>query len=156
LRAFPSTLVEFVRVIPEHALDWRPPSWDGIPSEELTIRQQLCHVRDIEADGYAVRFTRVLSETNPLLESIDTYALIEPRGYDATPSGDALAAFAEARAKTLRILTGLSAEQLARRGRFEGYGEVTPASLIHYLVSHDQQHLSGIQWLLGRRAAVEA
>jgi hypothetical protein len=156
LRAFPPTLVEFVRVIPEHALDWRPPSWAGIPSEELTIRQQLCHLRDIEADGYFVRFTRVLNEPNPLLESIDTYALIEPRRYDATPPFEALAAFEEARAGTLRILAGLSASQFARRGRFEGYGDVTLSGLIHYLVSHDQQHLSGIQWLLGRRAAAEA
>jgi hypothetical protein len=150
LRAFPPTLADLVRVIPEQALDWRPPSWEGIPSERLTIRQQLCHLRDIETDGYAVRFARVLNEMNPLLESIDTYALIAPRRYDATRPGEALAAFEDARAKTLHILSGVSATQLARRGRFEFYGDVTLSGLIHYLVSHDQQHLSGIQWLLGQ------
>jgi hypothetical protein len=58
LRSFPSTLRTFMAEAPAHTWDWRPASWDGIPSESLTIRQQACHVRDIEIDGYAVRFAR--------------------------------------------------------------------------------------------------
>jgi DinB superfamily len=150
LRTFPDTLSALVDTIPAPALDWRPPSWDGIPSEELTVRQQLCHLRDIEADGYVVRFTRILKETDPLLESIDTYALVEARSYDDTNIRDAVASFATARRQTMRLLDEATSADLARRGRFEGYGEVTVASLIHYLCSHDQQHLAGIQWLLGQ------
>jgi hypothetical protein len=37
---------------------------------------------------------------------------------------------------------------------FEGYGRVTLRGLVHYLCSHDQQHLSGLQWLLGKIDAV--
>jgi hypothetical protein len=33
---------------------------------------------------------------------------------------------------------------------FEGYGPLTMRSLIHYLCSHDQQHLAGLQWLAGK------
>jgi hypothetical protein len=33
---------------------------------------------------------------------------------------------------------------------FEGYGPVTLRALVHYLCSHDQQHLAGLQWLLGK------
>ena len=71
LRAFPETLRAFIATVPRETLDWAPKSWDGIPSEELTIRQQLCHLRDIEAEGYIVRFKRVLAEQNPTLASID-------------------------------------------------------------------------------------
>jgi hypothetical protein len=39
---------------------------------------------------------------------------------------------------------------------FEGYGETTLRGLVHYLCSHDQQHLAGMQWLLGRIAAQRA
>jgi hypothetical protein len=61
-----------------------------------------------------------------------------------------LAAFREARAKTVEMLAKLGDEQLARTARFEGYGTVTLRSLVHYLCSHDQQHLAGLQWLLGK------
>ncbi len=153
LRAFPQTLYALVATVPGETLDWRPKSWEGIPSEELTVRQQLCHLRDIEADGYIVRFKRVLAEQNPTLASIDTYALIEPRNYDRTEIAQALDAFAAAREQTMQILDGLEPKHFARRGVFEGYGDVTLAGLIHYLCSHDQQHVAGIQWLLGQQAA---
>jgi len=42
------------------------------------------------------------------------------------------------------------AAELERRAVFEGYGWVTVRGLIHYLCSHDQQHLAGLQWLLGK------
>ena len=154
LRAFPVTLESFLAGISRDALDWRPRSWEGIPSERLTIRQQICHLRDIEADGYLVRFKRLLTETNPNLDSIDTYALVESRSYDAANVGEALASFARARGESLRLLGVLMPADLARRGQFEDYGEVTLAGMIHFLCSHDHQHLAGIQWLLGQRAAV--
>jgi hypothetical protein len=154
LRAFPEALRAFIATVPKEALDWRPNSWEGIPSEELTIRQQLCHLRDIEADGYIVRFKRVLAEQNPTLASIDTYALIEPRNYDRTDTVPAIDAFAAARKKTMEILAAVTPADFNRRGTFDGYGDVTFAGLVHYLASHDQQHLAGIQWLLGQHAAV--
>ena len=64
-----------------------------------------------------------------------------------------LAAFRAARARTLEMISGLSEEQLARTAVFEGYGPLTLRSLIHYLCSHDQQHLAGLQWLLGKADA---
>jgi hypothetical protein len=61
-----------------------------------------------------------------------------------------LAEFRIARAQTMEIISQLSDEQLARPAVFEGYGPLTMRSLIHYLCSHDQQHLAGLQWLLGK------
>jgi hypothetical protein len=37
-----------------------------------------------------------------------------------------------------------------RTAVFEGYGPLSLRSLVHYLCSHDQQHLAGLQWLLGK------
>lgn len=154
LRTFPDTLARHVHDLPAAALDFRPPSWDGIPSERFTIREQLCHVRDIEIDGYHLRFHRLLNEESPSLVSIDSEALVGPRGYaDADPAAvvDAIRA---ARATTVAILERLGPAELARAGRFEGYGAVTVRGLAHYLCSHDQQHLAGVQWLLGQRASI--
>ena len=153
LRSFPAALRDLLSGIPADALDWRPASWDGIPSETLTIRQQICHLRDIEADGYTQRFQRLLTENDPLLESIDGYALVESRQYDRTEIASALDAFEAAREKTMQLLDRIDGDRLKRRGTFEGYGPVTVRGLIHFLCSHDQQHLAGIQWLLGMKEA---
>jgi hypothetical protein len=153
LRSFPAALRDLLSGIPTDALDWQPASWDGIPSEMLTIRQQICHMRDIEADGYTQRFQRLLTENDPLLESIDGYALVESRQYDRTEIASALDAFEAAREKTMQLLDRIDGDRLKRRGTFEGYGPVTVRGLIHFLCSHDQQHLAGIQWLLGMKEA---
>lgn len=153
LRSFPAALRDLLSGIPADAFDWRPASWDGIPSEMLTIRQQICHMRDIEADGYTQRFQRLLTENDPLLESIDGYALVESRQYDRTEIASALDAFEAAREKTMQLLDRIDGDRLKRRGTFEGYGPVTVRGLIHFLCSHDQQHLAGIQWLLGMKEA---
>jgi hypothetical protein len=135
-----------------------PPSWEGVPSEEFTAIEQLCHVRDIEVDGYHRRFHRALNEVNPILESIDSEALAKQRGYGskgASEAADALSVFRRARAETVALISSLSDEQLNRVAVFEGYGPLTVRSLVHYLCSHDQQHLSGLQWLLGKMEAQE-
>jgi hypothetical protein len=60
------------------------------------------------------------------------------------------AAFREARATTIALIAGLTSEQLDREAVLEGYGPLSLRSLVHYLCSHDQQHLAGLQWLLGK------
>ena len=153
LAAFPDQLeAHFAAFAPEFTR-WAPASWDGVPSEPLTALEQLCHVRDIEICGYQVRIRRTLAETNPLLASIDTDALVRERAYAHDDPVRALAAFRAARVQTLAMITGLTDAQLARTAVFEGYGPLTLRSLIHYLCSHDQQHLAGLQWLLGKADA---
>lgn len=150
LAAFPKQLEALYEVFPREFTHWAPPSWDGIPSERFTAIEQVCHVRDIEIDGYHLRFRRTLRESNPTLASIDSESLARERSYATSSAADALAAFRSARASTLDLISSLSAEQLARTAEFEGYGALSLRSLVHYLCSHDQQHLAGMQWLLGK------
>ncbi len=153
LAAFPDQLEAHFAAFDPAFTRWAPPSWDGVPSEALTALEQLCHVRDIEIDGYQVRIRRTLAETHPTLASIDTDALVRERAYARDDPTRVLAAFRAARAQTREMISGLSDAQLARTAVFEGYGPLTLRSLIHYLCSHDQQHLAGLQWLLGKADA---
>ncbi len=57
---------------------------------------------------------------------------------------------------TVATIAQLDEAQLARTAVFEGYGPLTLRSLVHYLCSHDQQHLAGLQWLLGKIDAERA
>lgn len=150
LRAFPDLLEAHFSLIPATHRNWKPASWEGVPSEALTAVEQLCHVRDIEVEGYQRRIERTLTEDNPFLPSIDTDALARKRRYDLSNAEAALAAFREARRRTIGILEGLTPSQLERPAEFEGYGPVTLRALVHYLCSHDHQHLAGLQWLLGK------
>ena len=165
LRQFPEQLGQLFAEVPRERWHWSPASWEGIPSEQLDPVGQLCHVRDIELLGYQLRFARMLAEHHPTLESLDTDALAEQRHY-------AQAAYvARVQARMREGLTRLAPEWMAdvrhaltasprtfarftqREGFFDGYGKVTVKALIHFLCSHDQQHLAGMQWLLGRIAA---
>ena len=154
LEAFPRELERHYAAFPPQFVHWSPPSWDGVPSEPFTAIEQICHVRDIEIEGYQVRFQRTLSEHSPLLPSIDSEAVAKTRDYGNANPATVFAEFRAAREKTLGMLRGLDDAQFARPAVFEGYGPVTLRGLVHYLCSHDQQHLSGLQWLLGKMDAV--
>jgi hypothetical protein len=150
LSTFPDQLeAHFAAFAPEHR-HWAPASWEGVPSEPFTAIEQLCHVRDIEVDGYQLRIRRTLTEDNPLLLSLDGEAMARERRYAEADADSVLAEFRRARRETLTLLGTLGEAQLQRPARFEGYGELTLRSLVHYLCSHDQQHLAGLQWLLGK------
>lgn len=150
LEAFPQQLEAHYAAIPDEFKHWSPLSWEGVPSEPFTAIEQVCHVHDIEVEGYHVRFQRTLSELNPILISIDGEALAKERSYATANADEVFAAFREARAKTMALISGLSSEQFNRTAEFEGYGPLSLRSLVHYLCSHDQQHLAGLQWLLGK------
>ena len=150
LGAFPDQLEQLYACFPGTHVHWAPASWEGIPSETFTAVEQICHIRDIEIEGYHVRLRRLLAEDNPSLESIDSYQVAKERRYPDAATAQVFAAFRSARAETVRMLAALDASQWSRSGVFEGYGPVTVKGLVHFLCSHDQQHLAGLHWLLGQ------
>jgi DinB family protein len=152
LADFPHRLEAYYGIVSAEHRNWRPPSWEGIPSEPFTPIEQICHVKDIEIDGYHVRFRRALQENHPLLASLDGERLAEDRNYAAADSARVFNEFAQARRETLALIAHLSPQELSRPAEFEG-NAVTVRGLAHNLCSHDQQHLAGLQWLLARLAA---
>jgi len=156
LATFPAQLEGHFALFPAEFRHWAPASWDGVPSEPFTAIEQLCHVRDIEIEGYQVRFRRTLAEHAPHLPSIDSDALARQRDYGRADGAPVLAQFRAARERTLALLRGVEAADFTRPAQFEGYGRVTLRGLVHYLCSHDQQHLAGLQWLLGKLDAARA
>jgi hypothetical protein len=148
LSGAPARFEASFRGIPPHYIRFRPEDWSAVPGEKFSPAEQACHLRDIEIEGYHVRIRRMLSEHNPDLASIDSYELAQMRRYDRADPEAALADFRAARAQTIAMLGGLTAEQLQRPGTFAEYGRLTLGGLIHLLCSHDLQHLSSMHWLL--------
>jgi hypothetical protein len=137
----------------QNQLNWKPESWEGIPSEEFSALEQICHLRDIEIDGYQVRFQRIVNEDHPTLVSLDGYQIAEKYDYRSQIIETVLAEFGQARQQTIELIKSFSETDLTRKGFFEGTGEVTLKSMIYFLRSHDLQHLSGMNWLLGKLSA---
>ena len=155
LEGMPRQLEKALELIPRDRLAWRPASWGGCPSENFSALEQICHLRDIERDGYHVRIRRMLEESNPSLVSLDSYEIARERNYGSEDGAAALAAFRDARARTVDRLRSIGEQDLTRTGEFAEYGRLSLRSLIHYLRSHDQQHLAGIQWLAGKASSPE-
>ena len=154
LAAFPRQLAAYYAEVPPAFVNWAPSDWTGIPSERFTALEQLWHVHDVEIDGYHQRFRRILDEDHPFLPDLGSEALAQARGYATREAAPALEGFRVARERTVALLSALDGAQLSRTALFEDYGPVSTRGLVHFLCSHDQQHLAGLQWLLGKIDAV--
>jgi len=141
-----------LRSFPRERLAWTPADWNECPAEQFSALGHVCHMRDIERDGYHVRLARVVDEELPDLVSLDGYEMARERRYHEDDVARALAEFRTARAETLRRVRAWRSGDGARVATFGGYGRVTGTGLLHVLRSHDLQHLSGLHWLLARAA----
>ncbi len=153
LERAPEEFARLLAAVPAGGLDFTPASWVECPGEHFSVRENLCHLRDIEVEGYQRRFARTRAEHEPELPSLDGYALAEERRYAATDPHQALAAFRAARAGSLALIRGFSEAELTRPARFNTYGPTNLAGLVYYLSSHDRQHVACFHWLLGKMAA---
>src|SRR5262245_22938731 len=76
--------------------------------DEFSVLENICHLRDIEIEGYAVRIRRILNEENPFLPDLDGSRLAIERDYNRQNLNEAVSAFATARRQNLVLLNGAS------------------------------------------------
>jgi hypothetical protein len=153
LAHFPNRIECLFECFPQELWLWAPQSWEGVPSERLTPVEQICHLRDIEIEGYKVRFERTLHEESPVLPDLPGEAMALERHYSNQDPIAALREFERARAMNVETLRGLSPDKLKRIAIFEGK-PTSLAGLVHFLASHDHQHLAGLEWLLAKSQQV--
>ncbi len=143
-------LAALIDELSDSELRWR--NSDG----EFSAVENICHLRDIEAEGYATRINRILEETNPFLADVDGGRLAVERGYNDQNPDLALGAFVDTRTKNLEKLKGMDRDELEREGTLEGVGLVTLKRLTEMMREHDEGHLEELRVLrqnLRRRAS---
>ena len=127
---------------------------DNISDEQLrrqnadggfSFVENVCHLRDIETEGYTMRIIRILKEDRPLLADIDGGRLAVEREYNKQDVHEALRAFARARTESARALAGLRPEELSREGSLEGVGSIKLEDLLVMMRDHDAGHLKDIE-----------
>lgn len=153
LESAPAEFARLLAAAPAKGWDFKPASWLECPGEHFSLRENLCHLRDIEVEGYQRRFARTRAEEDPDLPSVDGYVLAQERRYGETDPHAALATFRAARAETMQLIHGFSEAEFARPARFNEYGRTNLAGLVHYLSSHDRQHVACLHWLMGKMSA---
>lgn len=126
-----------------------PGHWDDrVSGIEFSLRQQFCHLRDVELEGYLVRVFRVAAEENPVLVDLDGTQMAHERRYAAQDAALAVHDFGVLRAMTMAKLRGLSPDAWKRKGRFDVDPEFDLHDLLAMMHSHDEQHCDEISALI--------
>jgi len=109
--------------------------------EEFSILESICHLRDIEVEGYTVRIRRLLAEDDPQLDDIDGARLAVERDYNSQRIEPAFETFATERTKNVELLRTINDDDLERKASMQGVGEITLRALIEMMIEHDEGHL---------------
>jgi hypothetical protein len=116
--------------------------------DEFSVIENICHLRDIEIEGYGVRIQRILKEANPLLPDIDGSRLAIERNYNHQSVSEALTSFTAARRQNLTLLNVAGHNDFERQGQLEGVGSVSLTKLLQMMNEHDEGHLDDLARLL--------
>jgi len=134
LTEMPETVKQFVNDFGNGAT-WK------LSEKEFSFLENVCHLNDIEREGYAVRIEKLLNENQPFLYDVDGGKLAAERDYNSQNLDDALRLFADSRQANLERVKNLSPEQLNRSGEFENVGAVTLARILTMMREHDAAHI---------------
>jgi hypothetical protein len=115
-------------------LKWKP------SVDEFSAVEQVCHLRDLEREGYGARIKKLLTENEPALPDFDGSRIARERDYNSQDFESAFQEFALARAENVRVMKTLSPDQLNRSGVLEGVGAITLGKLFWLMREHDQSH----------------
>jgi transcriptional regulator with XRE-family HTH domain len=141
LAAMPAKLRAILEAIPESR--WgAPPKVGG-----FSLVEHLCHLRDIDGDGYRVRIERMLTEERPMLPDIDGAQLAIERDYQTQDARAALDAFTATRWAIVGRLGKLEPGERRRIGLMAGASEIDIDDLVSTMLAHDSEHLDELDAL---------
>ncbi len=136
LKSLPNELDDLLKDLDEEMLRWRP-----IPNK-WSIKEIMCHLRDMERLAYLGRYRRMLTEDDPLLPNVDQDRIAFESDYINQDAKLALEEFKRLRWETIQTLQSAPPERWARRGTHEIDGPMTVEQLvIRQIKGNDLNHL---------------
>lgn len=106
----------------------------------FSLVEQLCHLRDIETEGYVERIRRIVWEDMPELVDLDGTTMAEQRHYQLQDVDAAWRDWAAARRETVRLLREHLPAHAKRTGIYGGFGVVTLEMIANGIAGHDAGH----------------
>jgi hypothetical protein len=136
LRSLPNELDDLLNELDEETLRWRP-----IPNK-WSIKEIMCHLRDMEREAYLARYQRILGEDQPRMQNIDQDKLAYERDYINQDARQALDEFKSLRSETVKTLDSVPPEAWSRSGVHEVDGPLSIEQLVHRQIKgNDMNHL---------------
>ena len=137
LKSLPNEIGDLLHGLDEETLRWRP-----VPNK-WSIKEIMCHLRDMESDAYLARYRRMLAEDNPDLPNVDQDRLAFERDYINQDAIAALAEFKGLRATTVQTLEATPVESWSRTGVHETDGPMTIEQIaVRQIKGNDLNHLA--------------
>lgn len=137
LRSLPNELADLLGDLDEETLRWRP-----IPNK-WSIKEIMCHLRDMERLAYLPRYRRILDEDGPLMANVDQDRLAHESDYINQDSKGALDEFTKLRAETVKMLAEEPVENWSRAGIHEIHGPMTVEQMVNRQINgNDINHLN--------------
>jgi hypothetical protein len=144
LAATPEKVRSLVDDLTDEELSWKP------TDQDFSVLEHVCHLSDIEREGYAVRIEKLLNEEQPFLPDIDGGRLAAERKYNSQNLAPPLNAFSRSRKQNVHAVGDLPLDRLSRSGMFETVGPVTLGKLLSMMLEHDRDHLRALSDLRQR------
>ena len=136
LKSLPNELEDLLKDLDEETLRWRP-----IPNK-WSVKEIMCHLRDMERLAYLARYRRILAEDNPKLPNVDQDRLAFERDYINQDAKAALEEFKLLRQETIRTLAEAPTDAWSRSGTHETDGPMTVEQLVvRQIKGNDLNHL---------------
>lgn len=135
LRATPAVFHSTLQDVPLEAWSKRG------RSDEWSLTEILCHLRDVEAEVNLPRLQMVLQQHNPFLAGKDTDPWAEERLYICQNGPQALHRFTTARLDLLSLLEAARPEDWQRPARHAILGPTHLAELVGIIATHDRLHV---------------
>jgi hypothetical protein len=136
LKSFPNELDDLLKDLDEQTLRWRP-----IPNK-WSVKEIMCHLRDMERLAYLARYRKILTDDNPLLPNVDQDRLAIESDYMNQDAKAALDEFKWLRGETIRTLEAAPVEAWSRSGTHSTDGPMTVEQLVvRQIKGNDLNHL---------------
>jgi hypothetical protein len=136
LRSLPNELGDLLAGLEEETLRWRP-----IP-HKWSIKEIMCHLRDMERLAYLERYRRILSEDNPVMPNIDQNRIAAESDYINQDARAAYDEFCTLRRETIATLESVPPDAWSRSGVHETDGPMTIEQLVtRQIRGNDLNHL---------------
>lgn len=137
----PARVRQLVSNLSEADVHWKP------SAQEFSALEQVCHLSDLEREGYAVRIEKLMREVEPFLPDFDGGLAAAERDYNNQQLESMLDAFSNSRASNMSAIGSLSADDLQRGGTLETVGSITLEELLLKMREHDEGHLQDLSSL---------
>ena len=136
LKSLPNELDDLLKDLDEETLRWRP-----IPNK-WSVKEIMCHLRDMELLAYLARYRKMLSEDNPQLPNVDQDKIAIESDYINQDASTALEEFKRLRQETIRTLEAAPVDAWSRGGTHEANGPMTVETLVvRQIKGNDMNHL---------------